>query len=241
MLRQIDTRAIFTRLFITWRVLGIILWPFNRHLRLIYDILMNTYITFGFPAHLVLGIIFSTNQEQFFINLVIGIASVSCVFKHLLLRFRMREMQSVNEIFAQLDDRVRTNEDYDYYKRLIERPCNFMVNFFTRCYFAVSITALTMALVTGELLYPAYIPLQWRTSVFKYAVGILFQFAGVTLQIVQNIANDAYGPVVICMLSGHVHLLANRVSRVGHNNAESVEDSYRELSMCIEDHKLLMR
>ncbi|XP_054083358.1 odorant receptor 33b-like [Zeugodacus cucurbitae] len=240
MVRQLDTRAIFTRLFLTWRVLGIIDWPFHRHLRLVYDILMNTVVTFGFTAHLVLGIILSTNQDQFFTNLVMGIASVSCLFKHMLYRFRMEEMQRINEIFGQLDDRVRTKEDYDYYKRLMERPCNFMVNFFTRCYCAVSITALTTALVTGELLYPAFVPLQWRTSVFKYAVSLLFQFAGISLQAVQNIANDAYGPVVLCMLSGHVHLLSNRVSRVGHDKPNNVEDNYKELSLCIEDHKLLM-
>ncbi|XP_054083784.1 odorant receptor 33a-like [Zeugodacus cucurbitae] len=240
MLRQLDTRAIFTRLFLTWRVLGIIDWPYHRHLRVVYDILLNTFVTFGFTAHLVLGIIFSTNQDQFFTNLVMGIASVSCVFKHLLYRFRMKEMQRINEVLAQHDDRVRTKEDYDYYKRLMERPCNFMVNFFARCYFAVTITALIMAIVTGELLYPAFIPLQWHTSVFKYAVSLSFQFNGVTLLAVQNIANDAYGPVVLCMLSGHVHLLSNRVSRVGHDKPDDLEDNYKALSLCIEDHKLLM-
>ncbi|XP_054083357.1 odorant receptor 33b-like [Zeugodacus cucurbitae] len=240
MLHQLDTRAIFTPIFIHWRVLGIIHWPFQRHLRLVYDILLNTVVTVCFPLHLIVGIIFSTNQEEFFTNLVMGIASVSCVSKHLFYRYRIPEMQRINEVLAQLDDRVRINEDYDYYKRLIERPCNFMVNCFTRCYFAVSIMGLITALVTGELIYPAFIPLQWRTSVFKYALSLSFQFIGVTLLAVQNIANDAYGPVLLCMLSGHVHLLSNRVSRVGHDKPDSVDDNYKELSLCIEDHKLLM-
>ncbi|XP_053960861.1 odorant receptor 33b-like [Anastrepha ludens] len=239
LMRQIDTIAIFRRLFITWRALGIILWPFNKYLRIVYDLLMTIFVTFGFPLHLVLGIIFSTNQEQFFINLVIGIASVSCTLKHLLLRYRLSEMLMVNEILARLDERVHTNMDYDYYKRFIERPCNFMINFFTRCYFAVSITALLTALVTGELLYPAFVPLAWRTSISQYIVAILFQFAGVSLQIVQNIANDAYGPVVLCMLSGHVHLLANRVSRVSHSSEENIAGNSTDLALCIEDHKLL--
>ncbi|XP_011178696.2 odorant receptor 33c-like [Zeugodacus cucurbitae] len=240
MVRQLDTRAIFTRLFLTWRVLGVIDWPFHRHLRLVYDILTNTVVTVCFPLHLLVGIVFSTNQEEFFTNTVQGIASVSCVLKHVLYRFRMREMQRINEILGQLDDRVRTNEDYDYYKHHMERPCNFMVNFFTRCYFAVSIMALVTALFTGKLLYPAFIPLQWRTSVFKYAMTLLYQFTSVSLQAVQNIANDAYGPVVLCMLSGQVHPLSNSMSRVGHDKPDSVEDNYKELSLCIEDHKLLM-
>lgn len=239
--RQIETRAIFRRLFMTWRVLGIILWPFNKYLRIIYDILMNIFITFAFPVHLTLGVIFSSNQEQFFTNLIIGIASVSCTFKHLLWRSRLAEMQQINEILAQLDDRVRVREDYEYYKRSIERLCNFMINFFTRCYFSVGVTALFIALITGELLYPAFMPLQWRTSFWNYVAAILFQFVGVMLQIVQNIANDVYGPVVLCMISGHVHLLANRVSRVGHDTEENTQSNYEELSKCIEDHKLLMR
>ncbi|XP_067626101.1 odorant receptor 33b-like [Eurosta solidaginis] len=238
--RQIDTMAIFRRLFITWRVLGILLWPFNKYLRIIYDFAMNIFVTFLFPTHLVLGMVFATTQDQFFTNLVIGISCVSCSFKHLLIRYRLNDMLEVNDIISRLDVRIQVQSDYEYYKKSIEQPSTFMVTTISRSYFAVAITALITALVTGELLYPAFVPLAWEASIWQYVMALLFQFTGVCLQIVQNIANDAYGPVVLCMLSGHVRLLANRVSRIGHDNADNTEENYQDLIVCVEDHRLLM-
>lgn len=240
MLPQINTKAIFVRLFFTWRILGITGWPFNRYLRVVYDLMVNLTVTFGFTGHVIVGFFFSTNKDEFFNSLVISVACINSVLKHFILRYFKREVWDLNETISLLDDRVRNMEDYEYYKRYIERPCKFMMRFFFSSYAAVSLTALMNGLATGELLYPGYLPLPWRTSGLAYAICVIYQFYGVSMEIVKNLGNDLYGPLIYCLLSGHVHLLANRVSRVGHDNPENMEDNYKELCDCIKDHKMLM-
>ncbi|XP_049317238.1 odorant receptor 33b-like [Bactrocera dorsalis] len=212
----------------------------TRYLRIVYDFWVNFAVTFGFTGHVIVGFFLSTNKDEFFNSLVISVACINSVMKHYILRYFKQEVWELNEIISQLDDRVRIKEDYDYYKRYIERPCKFMMRFFFSSYSSVSLTALMNGLATGDLLYPGYLPLPWRTSSSAYAACVIYQFYGVSMEIVKNLGNDLYGPLIYCMLSGHVHLLANRVSRVAHDNPENVEDNYKELCECIEDHKMLM-
>ncbi|XP_017483289.1 PREDICTED: odorant receptor 33b-like [Rhagoletis zephyria] len=237
---KVNSADIFSSLFFFWRTLGFTT-TYNKYLIALYDAFVTTFVTFAFPAHLLLGAAFAEKKENIFINLAIGISAIACTFKHFLLRPQLTQILFVNDMLQQLDERVQNVEDIRYYVTHIRRRSIFMMRFFTVVYFSVAIMAVLSALWSGKILYPAYVIIDWHSSTGKYLLVMLFQVYGLTMQIIQNLTNDTYGPMVLCLLSGHVHLLARRVARIGHDiDGDTVENSYRALVLCIEDYKLLM-
>ncbi|XP_036329676.1 odorant receptor 33b-like [Rhagoletis pomonella] len=232
---KVNAGDIFSSLFFFWRT------TCNQYLIALYDAFVTTIATFAFPVHLLLGAAFAERNENIFINLAIGISAIACTLKHFLLRPQLTEILFVNDILQQLDERVENVEDIRYYVTHIRRRSIFMMRFFTMVYFSVGIMAVLSALWSGKILYPAYVIIDWHSSTGKYLLVMLFQVYGLTMQIIQSVTNDAYGPMVLCLLSGHVHLLARRIARIGHDiDGDTVEDTYRALVLCIGDYKLLM-
>lgn len=237
---SIDTLNILKRLFFFWRILGFTTNQ-NRYLIAVYDIFVNIFVTFAFPVHLILGVIFAIDKETIFTNMAIGISVVACTAKHLMLRPKLHKIIFVNDILHKLDRRVQTDEDMRYYLKKMRDNCIFMIHFFTVVYFSVAIMAVLSALWTGNILYPAYVIVDWHGSTWKYLLVMLFQIYGLNMQIVQNLTNDTYGPMILCLLSGHVHLLSRRILRIGHDSETDLDRNYEELVLCIDDYKVLMR
>uniref|UniRef100_A0A1B0AYX7 Odorant receptor n=1 Tax=Glossina palpalis gambiensis TaxID=67801 RepID=A0A1B0AYX7_9MUSC len=97
------------------------------------------------------------------------------------------------------------------------------------------------AIVDRRLMFPAWFPFDWKSSSTSYWSALLYQFIGVNMLIVQNLVNDTVGPMSLCLLSGHVRLLAMRVARIGYNNRKSPKHHEDELKLCIEDHQKLLK
>ncbi|XP_067625328.1 odorant receptor 33b-like [Eurosta solidaginis] len=241
--KRINIENSFKLLYYYWKVLGFYT-GFNKYLMLFYDIFVSCIATIAFPAHLLLGIIYAENGEIVFINGTIAIAAIACSIKHFLLRQHLNEIPNVVDVLRQLDERVQKAEDTQYYIKYIWKRSIHMTYFFTIVYFAVFFLASLTALWTGSLLYPAFVILDWQDTKWKYWLIVIFQMYGLNMQIVQNLTNDAYGPIAMCALSGQVHLLARRIARIGHadigegNFAESYSS---QLVACIEDYTLLFR
>uniref|UniRef100_A0A1B0GFE0 Uncharacterized protein n=1 Tax=Glossina morsitans morsitans TaxID=37546 RepID=A0A1B0GFE0_GLOMM len=97
------------------------------------------------------------------------------------------------------------------------------------------------AIVDQRLMAPAWFPFDWKSSSTLYWSALLYQFIGLNMLIMQNLVNDTVGPMSLCLLSGHVHLLAMRVARIGYNKRKSQKYHEDELKLCIEDHQKLLK
>ncbi|XP_054744550.1 odorant receptor 33b-like [Anastrepha obliqua] len=236
---RINTVKIFSSLFFFWRILGFTT-SCNKYLIGLYDVFVTIVVTFAFPAHLLLGAIFTDEREDIFINLAIGISAIACTIKHFMLRPHLQRIVALNKTLQQLDERVRSDEDTHYYIKYMRNRSVFMMLFYVYVYFSVGVMAVLSALWTGKILYPAYVIVDWRSTTWKYLVVMLYQSYGLNMQIIQNLTNDTYGPIVLCLLAGHVHLLSRRVARIGHEITSETDENYRALVICIEDYKLLM-
>lgn len=91
-----------------------------------------------------------------------------------------------------------------------------------------------------NLMYPAYFPFDPFASQWLYAVAHVYQFFGVSFQILQNMVNDSFAGMHLALLSGQVHVLSMRVAKLGHDANKSKEENYEELLKCIQDHKDLL-
>ena len=117
-----------------------------------------------------------------------------------------------------------------------------VVSVFLCAYAAVGVTAELAFLLSKErsLLYPAWLPLDWRASTRNFYVANVYQFVGISFPIFHNFINVTFPPISCCLLSRHIKLLGIRVSRIGYDCVR-LQDNERVLVRCIKDQKNLYK
>ncbi|XP_037958877.1 odorant receptor 33b-like [Teleopsis dalmanni] len=239
---SVSSVAIFNRYAMSWKMLGINTGR-NKYLCGLYDIFVTLFMTINFPLHLNIGLLQSKTQGEIISNLVVNVAASACSVKQFILRRKLTKLNELNEIFGQLDGRVIDKDEQLYFQKIMLRDARFLLNTFITIYVSVSAAAILALLMDEErrLLLPGFFPFDWRATNLSYLCAVGYQFVGLSMQVLQNFANDVCGPLSLCMYAGHVHLLSMRVSKIGHNADITPEQNYTELIACIEDYKKLMR
>ncbi|XP_037958878.1 odorant receptor 33b-like [Teleopsis dalmanni] len=233
--------AIFKRFDIYWQLLGY-KTKYNAYLMYIYQTIITIAVTIGFPLHLNIGLLLARNQEEFFNNMALNVASIACTIKIITYTMHINEMEELTELYAKLDARLQKNDESTYFQYKVKRFSHFMVTMFSTSYFSSGIVLLISLALGGKrrLLCPAWLPIDWETSSFSYICAIIYQYIGLCMQTVQNVINDAYSPVAYCTLAGHVHILAMRISKIGYNAKMADGINATELHECFEDYSRIM-
>ncbi|XP_061397708.1 odorant receptor 33b-like [Musca vetustissima] len=210
---------------------------------MLHNSVLHVAISFWYPMHLTLGLLSLPNQGEIFKNLSITITCIVCTMKHILLRMKLKQMRDIENLLVELDDSVGSREEYEYFTNGPKKYAQWIAKAYLYFYMGANVAAISMVLLDSErrLMYPAWFPFDWNSSSLVYWSVLMYQFMGVTTQIVQNLVNDASAGVLLCLMSGHVHLLSMRVSRIGHDSKKMEKDNLVDLEKCVEDHLKLIR
>lgn len=253
LLEPVDSVDIYKPFWLCWRIVGIGTPGLNRYLLAVYDLLLNGCITVFYPLHLTIGLFMVPTQAEVFQNLAINVTCIACSLKHYLFRYKLAQIKAVEAIFAQLDGRAVDPDERAYFNRGPKVGAQRVVILFFGAYIGANVTAAASVLLGSErrLMYPAWLPFDWQASAGRYWLAFIYQLVGVSVQIVQNLANDTYPAMTLCILGGHVRLLSMRVAKIGHHGrgqlrpgaqcSRSSAESQAELARCIEDHKQLVK
>ncbi|XP_054744549.1 odorant receptor 33b-like [Anastrepha obliqua] len=237
-----DTVSLYRAFWAYWHALGIST-AYNKYLCGVYDVFVNIFVTIFYPTHLIVGLFLNPSPADLFQNLSIAITCFASSVKHYLLRRQLPEIRDVQALLAELDKRVEDADEREYFHRELAVGARNVVKLFTVVYGGANIAAISATLLSKErrLMYPAWLPFEWQASAFTFYAAVIYQFAGVTILIVQNLANDIYPPMSLCIIAGQVHLLAKRVAKVGADGKKTMSQHNQALIECIEDHKKLVR
>ena len=139
----------------------------------------------------------------------------------------------------------RYQDEMKYYRKSVFPSVLHALRMFQILYSIAGLTSEVAVLTNGflgnwDLMYPAYFPFDPFRSQWLYAVAHVYQFFGVSFQILQNIVNDSFAGMHLALLSGQVHILSMRVAKLGHEANKSKEEISKELLNCIQDHKDLL-
>lgn len=239
--QPVDSVEVFQPFWRCFKVLGII-HNGNKYLYGFYDIFLNITITLFYPLHLTIGLFLDTNQADIFKNLSINITCIAASFKHIFLRYKLPEIMHIEKIFAELDRRILDADEREYFNNNYKITAHRI----NKLYFAACLLANTSAVLTvvfsaeRRLMYPAWMPFDWKNNNWCYMAALFYQIIGVTLQIVQNVTCAIYPAVGLCIFTGHVRLVSMRVEKIGHNPKKSHKQNEQELIECIEAHKRLI-
>lgn len=232
--------------FFFWRCLGNMPTKKFRELYILYSLVVNVVITIGYPLHLMVGLFRSTTLFDIIKNLAINLTCLACSIKTFSIWLKFKNVQHIFDIIRLQDSRIYLAKDeYDYYRLQVFPSLNNILLMFKVLFGASGLTSEVAVLTNGfrgnwRLMYPAYFPFDPFATQWLYAVAHVYQFFGVSFQILQNIVNDTFAGMHMALLSGQVHILSMRVAKIGYDKRKSPEENNQELLMCIQDHKDLL-
>ncbi|KAM7355850.1 odorant receptor 59a-like [Cochliomyia hominivorax] len=238
--------VIFRLHFICWRILGFLPTKRYRQIYISYSIFMNVIVTIGYPLHLMIGLYKSSTMNDIIKNLAINLTCLVCSLKTFTIWLKFQKVQHIFDIIRQQDKRISLDQDECYYyKYKTFKKVRFILNLFVMlcvscCAFSEMSVLINGLMGNWNLMYPAYFPFDPFGNTKFYIVAHVYQFLGVSFQILQNIVNDTFAAMHLALLSGQLHTLGMRVARLGTDKEKSQEENNRELLKCIQDHKDLL-
>ncbi|XP_017115567.1 odorant receptor 33b [Drosophila elegans] len=236
----IRSEHIYRAYWLYWRLLGLEShFPLNRLL----DVLITVFVTFWYPIHLILGLFMERTLGDVCKGLPITAACFFASFKFVCFRVKLSEIKTIEVLFKELDQRALSDKECEFFDKNTRREANFIWKSFIVAYGLSNASAIASVLFGGghKLLYPAWFPYDVQASELRFWLSVTYQIVGVSLAILQNLANDSYPPMTFCVVAGHVRLLAMRLSRIGHDQKEPNSSVARKLTESIEDHRKLMK
>ena len=235
--------SLFDIHFVIWRIMGIRPTQRYRTVYICYSVLLNLIITIGYPLHLMIGLFQSKTMYDVIKNLAINVTCLACSMKTFAIWLQFKNVRHIFEIIRRQDLRIRLYQDeMKYYRKCVFPSVLQILRMLQILYATVALTSEVAVLTNGflgnwNLMYPAYFPFDPFRSQWLYAVAHVYQFFGVSFQILQNLVNDSFAGMHLALLSGQVHILSMRVAKLGH---ETTNKNNQELLKCIQDHKDLL-
>lgn len=230
----------------SWRILGFLPTEKYHNFYNIYSIFLNITVTIGYPLHLMVGLFMSKSMFDIIKNLAINLTCLVCSIKTLVIWFKYKDIQEIFEILKRQDERIGLNkEELYYYKFKIFKQAKRILMMYIILYMSSWVLCESSVLLNGlmgtwRLMFPAYFPFDPFASTNWYIVAHVYQYYGVTFQILQDIVNDSFVGMHLALLSGQIHTLSMRVARLGEDGNKSQKQHNLELLKCIQDHKDLL-
>lgn len=245
MTEEPNTKALFKTHFIAWRILGMSPPDNYRPLYWIYSILLNIFVTLGYPLHLIFGLFTSTTMYEIIQNVAINFTCSVCAMKTIAIWWRFNKVDVMFEIIQRQDQRFTSREEITYLRKEVYPPVRRIILLFSILCTFIGISGESAVLVTGllgtwNLMYKAYFPFDVFASTKNYIAAHLYQFIGISYLILQNVVNDTFGASHLCLLRSQVRMLNIRVTKIGHDPKKSREENNQELLECIKVHKDLL-
>ncbi|KAH8260012.1 hypothetical protein KR026_000163 [Drosophila bipectinata] len=235
----IKSESIYRVYWFYWRLLGL---ETDFPLRHVLDIIITCFVTVWYPIHLIVGVFSERSLGDICKGLPITASCFFCSFKFICFRFKLKEIKAIEALLTELDQRAVSDEECEYFDKNTRQEANFIWKSFLVAYNLSNISALASVLFGGhQLLYPGWFPYDVQATELRYWLSVAYQVVGVSLAILQNLANDSYPPMTFCLVAGHVRLLAMRLRRIGKDAKASQVSVARKLIEGIEDHRKLMK
>lgn len=246
MFATLQSETIFRRHFVWWQILGFLPTQNHRNIYMAYSIFLNITVTIAYPIHLIIGFFRSSTMYDFIKNLAVVVTVVVCSIKTIVIWLKFQNIQNMLDIVKRQEKRIHLDkEESNFYKYVVFKDLRLILNMFIILYGSAWILGELMVLFNGimgnwNLLYPAYFPFDPYGSTECYIVAHIYQFIGVSILILQDTVNDSFVAMHLALLSGQIHCLSQRVSKLGKDKERTTEQHNQELLECIQDHKDLL-
>nr|XP_044250938.1 odorant receptor 33a-like [Drosophila takahashii] len=237
--KEVKSESLYKTYWLYWLLLGV---EGEHPFRWILDFVITFFFTFWYPVHLILGV-YNKPMVQVFRSLHFLAECLFCSLKFICFRWRLLEIKDIERILQDLDKRAESQEERRYFDQGPRREAQMLSKGY--------LVAATSSIITGtaaglfssgrNLMYLGWFPYNVQATALVFWISFAYQAIGSSMLIMENLANDSYPPITFCVVTGHVRLLAMRLSRIGHDEQVSMAENNRKLIEGIKDHRKLMR
>lgn len=160
--------------------------------------------------------------------------------KIVMLLYYIPHLKTTEPIMAELDKRCTEDDEIKLLHDLNILGRRLVVNF-AICFWSYATSTFIVSILAGHPPYSLYLPyINWRNSKEEFIVASVIEWMLMDGACFQEVANDAYAAVYVCILRAHVNILRLRISKLNTKPNRTLKENEEELKMCIKDHKKII-
>lgn len=217
------------------------LW--GRHYRT-YSIFWNVTFHVSMSLSMVVNFLMSNSLESFCDSLSVAMPHTIYMLKLLNVWAARDRLLQTHPILRRLDTRLCSAAERRIVRTKGLRWSNRLLLTILIAIGGVFVCGIAYIILSSErtLMYPSWIPWQWKestTTVFVVTVAVHTGCLAETAVVVYTAAT--YPCSYMVLLSAHTQALAYRFARLGHSAQETRQQTHRRLVDYIEDHQKLLQ
>lgn len=246
---KLDTHSAVAYHWKVWQLMGLLQPPgMSRHWFIVRGIMINFLVTLLFPLTLLANLFFTYSLRELCENLTITITDMVANLKFINVFLVRRQLHEIRELLQQLDERamrVGNVEELSALRHSVQTARRGFCIFGGIFVFGTALSCFRVAIAQErQLLFPAWFGVDWQNSNVAYTLIYAYQLFGLSVQAMQDCANDSYPPAYLSILTGHMRALELRVRRIGYGSWQKEPELslgrryaiYAELCDCIMDY-----
>ncbi|XP_058974685.1 odorant receptor 7a-like [Musca domestica] len=239
--KKVATKQALTNLYICFRVMGIHVTKNHPHLYIIYVIVIHSLTTVFTPISFTTSYFRKTDQDfnvGVFLTSIQAVINVyGCAIKILLLIYYKTKLEAAEKLMDKMDQHCRAEDEIQELFNIRDLGRKIVLGYITAYWTYTTMTYIS-ALVSGVPSYSINLFfLDWKRSKREFYLASFLEYVLVTWTCLQQVANDSYGTIYVCILRGHVRVLLLRIRKMGRKVDQTADQNLEELKSCIKDHK----
>ncbi|XP_058974686.1 odorant receptor 7a-like [Musca domestica] len=224
--------------------MGIHFTKSHTHLYLIYAIVIHSLTTVFTPISFTTSY-FRKTDENFnmgvFLTSVQAVINVyGCIVKIFFLVYYKKKLEAAEKLMDQMDQHCQADDEIQEIYNIRNLGRRIIIGYGIAYWIYTTMTYIS-ALASGVPSYSLNLFLiDWRRSKLEFYVASFIEYFLTSWTCFQQVANDSYGTIYVCILRGHVRILLLRIRKMGRKVNRTADQNLEELKTCIKDHKELI-
>lgn len=231
-------------LFNGFRVLGIYMPARRKWLYSLYSLIPNSLVTLWLPLSFVFSYFTMSAEDlvpsSLLTSIQVAINVIGCSVKIVVMAFLLPKLRKANAYMDRLDARCKDEDEIAELRKIVKQGNRFVV-LFAMSYWSYASSTFIGSVTFGRPPYDLYNPfIDWRKSKLEFVAASLIEFALMDVACFQQVVDDSYAVIYVCILRTHMNILLKRLGKLATCTEMSLEQNLEELKLCIRDHKNLL-
>lgn len=242
---KITTKQALTYLYRCFRILGLYRTERYKYVYIVYSIFVHSCVTIFLPASFIASYVLASNRnldyDTLFTSIQVAINVFGCSLKICMLLYFIPHLLTAEPVMAKLDERCVAEDEVELLYKIKNLGLKLVVNF-SITFWSYALSTFVVSIIAGHPPYSLYLPkINWRNSKWEFFLASFIEFILMDSACFQQVANDSYAAVYVCIIRAHVNILRLRIRKLGADPEKSLEDNEEDLKLCIKDHKNLIK
>ncbi|XP_073832925.1 odorant receptor 7a-like [Musca autumnalis] len=242
--KTVATKQAVSYLYGCFRIIGLHITKKNPHPYIFYAITIHCLTTIFVPISFTSSYFVKSDVAVNYgvvLSSIQGVINVyGCIIKILLLVYYKHKLEAAEKLMDKMDMHCQAEDEVQELYNIRNLGRRIVVGY-CAAYWTYTTMTFISSLVSGV---PAYsinlFVIDWRRSKMEFYLASFIEYLLTSWTCFQQVANDSYGTVYVCILRAHVRILLLRIRKMGSRLEQSAEENLEELKSVIKDHKDLI-